>query len=63
MDSLLQDEQADGIALKAADRASEAERGRAALKAMEELRASYLHDERTLLAFATSVPDPWHGSP
>eukprot|EP00873_Tetraselmis_striata_P038510 jgi/Tetstr1/458774/TSEL_045158.t1 len=50
MASLLLDNQAKGIVLKAADRASETASGRAALKALEELRASYLPDERTLLA-------------
>eukprot|EP00873_Tetraselmis_striata_P021843 jgi/Tetstr1/442107/TSEL_030264.t1 len=50
MASLLLDNQAKGIVLKAADRANETAGGRAALKALEELRASYLPDERTLLA-------------
>eukprot|EP00873_Tetraselmis_striata_P022573 jgi/Tetstr1/442837/TSEL_003214.t1 len=50
MASLLLDNQAKGIGLKAADRANETAGGRAALKALQELRASYLPDERTLLA-------------
>eukprot|EP00873_Tetraselmis_striata_P004193 jgi/Tetstr1/424457/TSEL_014986.t1 len=50
MASLLLDNQAKGIVLKAADRANETAGGRAALKALQELRASYLPDERTLLA-------------
>eukprot|EP00873_Tetraselmis_striata_P014421 jgi/Tetstr1/434685/TSEL_002512.t1 len=50
MASLLLDNQAKGIVLKAADRANETAGGRAALKAFQELRASYLPYERTLLA-------------